>query len=74
MPNLSLNDLDPSSEELKEIAKLLAEKRGIKGYKSISGDRLLSALTSSKSVKKSKKPEINFSKARIEKIRKEFHE
>ena len=74
MPNLSLKDLDPSSEELKEIAKLLAEKRGIKDYKSISEERLLSALTSSKSVKKSKKPKINFAKARIEKIRKEFHE
>ena len=54
MPNLSLKDLDPSSEELTEIAKLLAEKRGIKGYKRMSEDRLLSALTSSKSVKKIK--------------------
>ena len=51
MPNLSLKDLDPSSEELKETAKLLAEKRGIKGYKSMSEDRLLSSLTSSKSIK-----------------------
>ena len=40
----------------------------------MSESRLLSALTSSKSVKKSKKPKINFSGARIEKIRKEFNE
>ena len=40
----------------------------------MSEDRLLSALISSKQVKKSKKPKINFSKARIEKIRKEFNE
>ena len=39
--------------------------RGIKGYKSMSEDKLLNALTLSK---------INFSKARIEKIRKEFNE
>ena len=37
-------------------------------------DKLLSALTSSKPVKKGKKPKTNFSKARIEKIRKEFNE
>ena len=39
--------------------------RGIKGYKSMSEDELLSALNLS---------ETNFSKARIEKIRKEFNE
>ena len=38
----------------------------------MSEDELLGALTSSKSVKKGEKP--NFSKARIEKIRKEFNE
>ena len=31
MLNPSLKDLDPSSEKLKEITKLLAQKRGIKG-------------------------------------------
>ena len=56
MPNQSLKDLDPSSEELKKITKLLTEERGIKGYKSMTEDRLLSAFISSKSVKKSKKP------------------
>ena len=35
MINPSLQDLSLSSEELKEIAKLLAQKRGIKGYKSM---------------------------------------
>ena len=74
MINRSLKDLDLSSEDLKEIAKLLAQKRGIKGYKSMSKDRLLSTLISSKPVKKSEKTKINFSKARIEEIRKEFNE
>ena len=54
MLNPSLKDLDPSSEELKEIAKLLAQERGIKGYKNMSEDELLSALISSKPVKKVK--------------------
>ena len=41
MLNLSLKDLELSSEELKEIAKLLAQERGIKDYKSMSEDVLL---------------------------------
>ena len=40
----------------------------------MSEDRLLSALISSKPVKKSAKLRTNFSKARTEKIRKEFNE
>ena len=36
MLSLSLQDLKISSEELKEIAKLLERKRGIKGYESMS--------------------------------------
>ena len=55
MLNPPLKDLDSSSEELKEVAKLLAQKRGIKGYKSISEDEILTALISSKPVKKSEK-------------------
>ena len=62
--------LNLSLKELKVIAKM----RVIKGYKSLSEDELLSALTSSKPVKKGEKPKTNFSKARIEKIRKEFNE
>ena len=65
-----------SPKELKAIARI----RGIKGYKSMSEDELLSALNSPKPVKKSEKsfddtkPKINFSKAKIEKMRKEFNE
>ena len=62
--------MDLSTIELKAIAKI----RVIKGYKSMSEDELLSALTPSKPVKKGKKTKTNFSKARIEKIRKEFNE
>ena len=51
-----------SSEELREIAKLLAQKRGIKEYESMSKDKLLSALKASKSK----------NKTRIEKIREEI--
>ena len=41
--------MDFSLDELKEIAKI----KGIRGYKSMSKDRLLSALKASKPVKKS---------------------
>ena len=80
MLNPSLKYLNPSSEELEEIAKLLGEKRGIKGYESMSEDTLLSALISSKPVKESEKhfdgtkPTIKFSKSRIEEITKKFNE
>ena len=43
---------------------------GIKGYKSMSEERLLSVLNESESVKKS---EENFDDARIEKIKKYFN-
>ena len=59
MVNLSLN-------ELKTVAKI----RGIKGYKSMSEERLLSVLNESESVKESEK---NFDDARIEKIKKDFN-
>ena len=75
MLNPSLKDLNPSPEELKEIAKLLVQKRGIKGYESMSEDRLLSALISSKPVKESEK---NFDdtkpKIKNREIRKKFNE
>ena len=56
--------MDQSTKELKAITKIA----GIKGYKCMSEDELL------KPVKKVKKPKTNFSKARTEKIRKEFNE
>ena len=62
--------LNLSPKELKAIAKI----SGIKGYKSMSDDELLSSLTSSKPVRKGEKPKIIFFKARIEKIRKESNE
>ena len=62
MLNPTLKDLNLSSEELKKIAKLLAEERGIKGYESMPEYDLLSALKASESEK-------NFDKTRIKKIR-----
>ena len=35
MKRLSLKDLNQSPEELKDIAKLLAQKRGVKDYENI---------------------------------------
>ena len=58
MPNLSLN-------ELKQIARL----RPIKGYKSISKERLLGVLDESESAVSGKK----FNNARIKKIREDFN-
>ena len=60
MHSPSLRDLNLSLEELKEIAQLLARKKGIKDYQSMSNERLLNALISSKSVKKSEKPSQSF--------------
>ena len=48
--------MDLSTKELKAIAKI----RGIKDYKSMSEDELVSPLTSSKPVKKGKKPKTFF--------------
>ena len=57
---LSLNEL-----------KLIARRRGINDYKSMSKRRLLSALNKSETVNVSEK---NFDNARIKKIRKGFNE
>ena len=62
--------LNLSTKELKAISKI----RGIKGYKSISEDELLGALTLSKPVRKGVKQKTDFSEVRTEKIRKEFNE
>ena len=64
--------LNLSPKKLKAIARIM----GIKGYKSMSEDRLLSAVKASESLKESEKkfdetkPKINFSKSIIEEIRK----
>ena len=58
MPKLSLN-------ELKQIAKM----RRVKGYKSMSKERLLSALDESESAER----ESNFNNGRIKKIRESFN-
>ena len=65
-----LKSLELSSEELKEIAILLAKKEILNVIK----DELLSSVTSLKPAKKGKKPKTTFSKERIEKMRKEFNE
>ena len=66
----SLKDLGLSSEELKAIAEI----RAIKGYKSMSKGELLSVLTPSKQAQKGKKTKTSFSRAKIEKLRKDFNE
>ena len=58
MLNLSLNEL-----------KLIARSRNIKGYKSISKERLLNALNESESAESKK----NLDNARIKQIREEFN-
>ena len=75
---LSLRDLSLSSEELKEIAKLIAQKRGIKDYESMSKDKLLSAVRASESTEKIreeiKKLHHGFSKSEIKEIKKHLYE
>ena len=66
----TIKDLGLSLVDLKAIA----EVRGIKGYGGMSEGELLSAIKKSKKSKKGKKPKTSFSKAKIEKIRKEFNE
>ena len=58
MLNLSINEL-----------KLVAKTRGIKGYKSMSKERLLSVLSESEFVRSEK----NFDDERLKKIREEFN-
>ena len=62
MKRLSLKDLILSPEESKDIAELLAQKRGIRDYENMSNDKLLGALKASE----------NKNKTRIEKIREEI--
>ena len=58
--------LKPSLNELKQIAKT----RGIKGYKSMSEERLISSINESEPLKES---EINCDDARLENIKKDFN-
>ena len=70
MKSVSLEDLDLPPEESKEIVELLARKRGINNYESMSDDRLLDAISSSKPTKTFKIPK--FLKVRIREIEIEF--
>ena len=62
MKSVSLKDLILSPEESKDIAELLAQKRGIKDNENMSNDKLLGALKVSE----------NKNKTRIEKIKEEI--
>ena len=70
MKGVLLKDLDLSPEELKEVVELLARKRGIEDYESMSEDRLLDAIVSSNSAKKFEMSK--FVEVRIREIEKEF--
>ena len=69
-----LKDLELSSGELKKLQTYLQKKKSVKGYESMSKDRVLRALKTSELLKEGEKnsddtkPKIHFSKARIEKI------
>ena len=65
-----LKDAGLSLEEL----KLVAKSRGVRGYESMSEDKLLNVLNPLKQTKKGKKSETSFFKAKIEEIRKKFNE
>ena len=83
MSGLSLDDLKPVIESLSlDELKLIAKSRGIKGYKNMSGKRLLSALGKPKidnerlkEVRKDlNKSRYKFSKSEIKEIRKNIFE
>ena len=63
MLDLSLDDLKLSLDEL----RLVAKNRGIKGYKSMSEERLLSALSKPKLIKN------NVDDERLKKIREDLN-
>ena len=59
MNRIPLKNLILSPKESRDLAKLLAQKRGIEDYENISNDKLLGALKASE----------NENNARIEKIK-----
>ena len=83
MSGLSLDNLKPVIESLSlDELKLIAKSRGIKGYKNMSGKRLLSALSKPKidneRLKKIRedlnKSRHKFSKSETKEIRKNLNE
>ena len=83
MSGLSLDNLKPVIESLSlNKLKLIAKSRGIKGYKNMSGKRLLSAPSKPKidneRLKKIRedpnKSRHKFSKSEIKEVRKKLHE
>ena len=53
-----LRNLFLSSEESRDLAELLAQKRGIEGYENMSNDKLFNALKASENKNKTKIDEI----------------
>ena len=83
MKRVSLKDITLSPEESKDIAELLAQKRGIKDYENLFNDKLLDALKVSENENKTriekrreeiKKLQHKFSRQELKEIKKNLYE